>query len=117
MSHTGVWGTGSRRHAARKGGASTAGRATRRADANQSQPGSAAREPLDSALVRSVRCPTCRRQTPWEGNPHRPFCSDRCRVLDLAAWADERYRIPGEPVPSEPDTPDVPGGRPPGRER
>jgi len=38
-------------------------------------------------------------------------------VLDLAAWADERYRIPGEPVPSEPDTPDAPGGTPPGRER
>jgi endogenous inhibitor of DNA gyrase (YacG/DUF329 family) len=29
-------------------------------------------------------------------------------VLDLAAWADERFRIPGEPVPSEPDAPDVP---------
>ena len=81
------------------------------------EPGSAAREPLDSALVRSVRCPTCRRETPWEGNPHRPFCSERCRVVDLAAWADERYRIPGEPVPSEPDTPDAPGGTPPDRER
>ena len=69
------------------------------------------------AVVRSVRCPTCRRETPWEGNPHRPFCSGRCRVLDLAAWADERYRIPGEPVPAEPDTPDAPGGPPPGRGR
>jgi len=71
-------------------------------------PGSAPREPLHSPLVRAVRCPTCRRETPWEGNPHRPFCSDRCRVLDLAAWADERYRFPGEPVPSEP--PDEPQG-------
>jgi endogenous inhibitor of DNA gyrase (YacG/DUF329 family) len=53
--------------------------------------------------VRAVRCPTCRRETPWEGNPHRPFCSDRCRVMDLAAWADERYRIPGDPVPTEGD--------------
>ena len=52
--------------------------------------------------MRIVRCPTCRREVVWEGNPHRPFCSDRCRVLDLAAWADERYRIPGEPVPAEP---------------
>ena len=37
----------------------------------------------------------------WEGNLHRPFCSERCRVVDLAAWADERYRIPGEPIPTE----------------
>lgn len=41
--------------------------------------------------------------TAWTGNPERPFCSQRCRVLDLAAWAEERYRIPGEPVPTEPD--------------
>jgi endogenous inhibitor of DNA gyrase (YacG/DUF329 family) len=39
----------------------------------------------------------------WEQNPHRPFCSDRCRVLDLAAWADECYRIAGEPVSPDPD--------------
>jgi endogenous inhibitor of DNA gyrase (YacG/DUF329 family) len=51
--------------------------------------------------VRTLRCPTCRRETVWQENPFRPFCSDRCRLLDLAAWADERYRIPGEPVPSE----------------
>jgi len=52
--------------------------------------------------MRRVRCPACRREVAWEGNRFRPFCSDRCRLLDLAAWADERYRIPGEPVP-EPD--------------
>jgi len=63
--------------------------------------------------VRRVRCPTCRREVPWEGNPHRPFCSERCRVLDLAAWADERYRIAGEPVPREPD--DAPGPGPRGK--
>jgi hypothetical protein len=60
---------------------------------------------LDCAAMRAARCPTCRRETPWEGNPLRPFCSERCRVLDLAAWADERYRIAGEPVPAEPDAP------------
>jgi endogenous inhibitor of DNA gyrase (YacG/DUF329 family) len=49
----------------------------------------------------------------WEKNSHRPFCSERCRVLDLAAWADERYRIPGEPVPTEPASTgdDEPRGR------
>ncbi len=53
--------------------------------------------------MRTVRCPTCRHETPWAGNPTRPFCSERCQLLDLAAWAEGRYRIPGEPVPNEAD--------------
>ena len=40
-------------------------------------------------------------------NPHRPFCSERCQLLDLSAWANERYRIPGDPVPTrDPDNDD-----------
>jgi endogenous inhibitor of DNA gyrase (YacG/DUF329 family) len=35
-------------------------------------------------------------------NPYRPFCSDRCRVLDLAGWASEKFRIAGDPVPEQP---------------
>jgi hypothetical protein len=61
--------------------------------------------------VRKVRCPTCRRETAWEGNAFRPFCSDRCRLLDLAAWAEERYRVPGEPVPAESTPADDDGAR------
>lgn len=38
-------------------------------------------------------CPTCGRPAEWENNPDRPFCSDRCRLLDLGAWADERYVV------------------------
>jgi hypothetical protein len=49
----------------------------------------------------TVRCPTCRREVAWEGNPHRPFCSERCRVLDLGNWATDSYRIPGEEVDPE----------------
>ena len=30
----------------------------------------------------------------WEGNPFRPFCSERCRVIDLGKWASEEYRLP-----------------------
>ena len=56
-------------------------------------------------VVRRVRCPMCRQGTPWNGNPHRPFCSERCKLLDLAAWADERYRIPGESISPEPELP------------
>jgi endogenous inhibitor of DNA gyrase (YacG/DUF329 family) len=75
-------------------------------------PGGPAGDWLDYARMRAVRCPSCRQETAWTGNPFRPFCSDRCRVLDLAAWADERYRIAGEPVPAEPTTPgeDAPRG-------
>jgi endogenous inhibitor of DNA gyrase (YacG/DUF329 family) len=54
-------------------------------------------------VLREVACPSCRRKAPWQGNPHRPFCSERCRLLDLAAWADERYRIPGDPISAESD--------------
>jgi uncharacterized protein len=49
-----------------------------------------------------VKCPICRASTPWQGNPYRPFCSERCRVLDLGNWASEHYRIPGTPVEPEP---------------
>ncbi len=45
-----------------------------------------------------VRCPGCGSMTPYDGNPLRPFCSERCRCLDLGAWADESYRIPGPPA-------------------
>jgi len=43
-----------------------------------------------------TKCPTCRKPVPWQGNPYRPFCSERCRLIDLGAWVDESYRIPGE---------------------
>ena len=65
--------------------------------------------------VRRVRCPTCRREVDWEGNRYRPFCSERCRILDLAAWAEERFRIAGEPVPAEPTQPGDEGSKDDGR--
>ncbi|MDH4121793.1 MAG: DNA gyrase inhibitor YacG [Deltaproteobacteria bacterium] len=40
-------------------------------------------------------CPTCGNLTTWQDNPWRPFCSERCKTLDLAAWAEEKYAIPG----------------------
>jgi hypothetical protein len=45
-----------------------------------------------------VACPVCRKKSEWEGNPFRPFCSERCKMLDLGTWAGEGYRIPGEKV-------------------
>jgi endogenous inhibitor of DNA gyrase (YacG/DUF329 family) len=46
------------------------------------------------ATGRGVTCPTCRARAAWDGNPHRPFCSLTCRLIDLGVWLDERYRIP-----------------------
>jgi len=40
------------------------------------------------------RCPLCRRETTWEDNPWRPFCSERCQMIDLGKWASEDYRVP-----------------------
>ncbi len=59
-------------------------------------------------MPRSVPCPTCRQAADWDDNPYRPFCSQRCRLLDLGNWTEERYRIAGAPVePTEsPDDPD-----------
>jgi hypothetical protein len=47
-------------------------------------------------LMMKVRCPYCRKETTWEENPFRPFCSERCRLIDLGQWAAEEYRLAGE---------------------
>ena len=48
-----------------------------------------------------ARCARCRREIAWSGNPHRPFCSLACRLVDLGVWLDERYRIPGPDFSAE----------------
>lgn len=42
-----------------------------------------------------IICPICKRETTWEENPWRPFCSERCKLIDLGKWASEEYRIKG----------------------
>ncbi len=49
----------------------------------------------------TVKCPICRSETPWTGNRYRPFCSERCRFIDLGAWADGNYRITGGELEDE----------------
>ena len=61
--------------------------------------------------ARFVNCPQCGKPAAWDNaNRYRPFCSERCRLIDLGAWASENYRIPvaeskddGEPDPHESD--------------
>jgi endogenous inhibitor of DNA gyrase (YacG/DUF329 family) len=43
-----------------------------------------------------VPCPICRKKSEWDGNPFRPFCSERCKTIDLAAWATGEYHIAGD---------------------
>jgi len=57
-----------------------------------------------------VRCPQCGGESLWRAdNPFRPFCCQRCKLIDLGAWASEAYRVPvqettdplSEPPPAE----------------
>ena len=53
-------------------------------------------------MAKIIYCPTCGKQLKWDKtNPYRPFCSERCKLIDLGEWASESHRIPGEPVPQE----------------
>ena len=59
--------------------------------------------PPKAGAPRTVPCPTCGQKSvfePW--NPWRPFCSERCRRVDLGAWASESYRIAGKPDADDP---------------
>lgn len=48
--------------------------------------------------VRTIRCPACGGPSRYASdNAHRPFCSERCRNLDLGAWASESYRVASTP--------------------
>lgn len=59
---------------------------------------------MSATVSRSVPCPTCRNPAVYgPGNPWRPFCSQRCRSIDLGAWASERFRVCAENPPDGPD--------------
>jgi endogenous inhibitor of DNA gyrase (YacG/DUF329 family) len=64
------------------------------------------------ANPRYVACPRCGAQVPWvESSRFRPFCSERCKTVDLGAWATEQYRVAAatdeqqETAPPPPDAP------------
>ena len=62
-----------------------------------------------SANGRTVSCPRCGAPVQWGAeSPFRPFCSERCKMIDLGAWASEEYRVAVKgdddtnPEPAEP---------------
>lgn len=50
-----------------------------------------------------VKCPQCKKQSEYsKDNPYRPFCSERCKMIDLGEWAQESYKLKSdEPVSDE----------------
>ncbi len=49
----------------------------------------------------TVSCPRCKKAVVWNEQPQRPFCSERCKLIDLGEWAAEEKRIAGDPVHPE----------------
>ena len=46
-----------------------------------------------------VKCPTCKKDVVWSAEAKdRPFCSERCKMIDLGDWASEKHAIAGEDV-------------------
>ncbi len=57
--------------------------------------------PVEKKII--VSCPTCKKTVLWNQQPNRPFCSERCKLIDLGEWAAEEKRIAGDPVHPESD--------------
>ena len=50
-------------------------------------------------MPRTFPCPRCAQPSTWEGNEFRPFCSERCKLIDLGAWASDEYKLPTQDAP------------------
>ena len=54
---------------------------------------------MSTKQVVMVACPTCKTPVAWGAEQvYKPFCSQRCKLIDLGDWATEAHKIPGEPV-------------------
>lgn len=52
---------------------------------------------MEAARPHVVACPTCGAPVPWTAESKwKPFCSERCKMIDLGQWAAEKYRVPAE---------------------
>lgn len=56
------------------------------------------------------KCPTCGRPAEWQDNQWRPFCSERCQLIDFDKWTSDEYRVPGQSI-NPADMPAQPAGR------
>ncbi|HIG78557.1 MAG TPA: DNA gyrase inhibitor YacG [Cycloclasticus sp.] len=50
-------------------------------------------------MTTSVSCPSCEKKVLWnQESPFKPFCCERCKMIDLGDWASEKHAISGEPA-------------------
>lgn len=49
----------------------------------------------------NVKCPTCEKLFEYYSSEFRPFCSDKCKNVDLNMWFDEEYKVPSNEIPLE----------------
>jgi len=62
-----------------------------------------------TSTPRTVACPQCKKPVRWEpASKWRPFCSERCKLIDIGAWASESYRVAGPEVDPGTDDSEVP---------
>ena len=55
-------------------------------------------------MVGFVNCPNCKITVSWTNNERfKPFCSERCKLIDLGEWVTEKHTIPGQPTQSADD--------------
>lgn len=53
-------------------------------------------------MNKTVKCPTCGKEVVWDtSSKWRPFCSERCRLIDLGDWASESHRIPDDEIQTD----------------
>ncbi|MBU3847580.1 MAG: DNA gyrase inhibitor YacG [Candidatus Acinetobacter avistercoris] len=54
-------------------------------------------------MQRTFPCPRCGNPSKWAENEFKPFCSERCKMIDLGAWASDQYTLPTEDSPQSED--------------
>ena len=70
-------------------------------------------QPVRPRTAPLVNCPSCGETTPFSPtNRWRPFCSERCKTIDLGAWASDAYVVVGKPLEADDDLIDPETGQP-----
>jgi len=55
-------------------------------------------------MVTIVHCPQCGKEVPWQQDQQwKPFCCERCKLIDLGEWASEGHKITGQSIQTEID--------------
>ncbi|MGR9099278.1 MAG: DNA gyrase inhibitor YacG [Gammaproteobacteria bacterium] len=61
---------------------------------------------MTESVAKIVKCPNCGKPVPWiHSQKFKPFCSERCKLIDLGEWVMEEKKIPGDSVESDQDPP------------